>query len=216
MPDYVLKSELLRDGTVSEVKQIQKAFFKKFTGREISDEEYDEALRRAECIDFDDFNEATRILSAQHSRTKRLRSRIEDMLESFDDCTFVTLTFTDEVLKRTSSATRRRYVAYFLKSQSSGLPYVANIDFGAQNGREHYHAVCAFRITPATWLYGILNFEKIRSAGDSLKLSKYVSKLTNHAIKETCKRNAMIYSRDVSSKKSASNAGCGDAPALES
>ena len=138
MPDYVLKSELLRDGTVSEVKQIQKAFFKKFTGREISDEEYDEALRRAECIDFDDFNEATRILSAQHSRTKRLRSRIEDMLESFDDCTFVTLTFTDEVLKRTSSATRRRYVAYFLKSQSSGLPYVANIDFGAQNGREHY------------------------------------------------------------------------------
>ena len=75
---------------------------------------------------------------------------------------------------------------------------VANKDFGARNGREHYHAAVLLKgkIDYSKWKYGCLNGQKIRLNGMSdVRLAKYIAKLTNHAIKETCKRNVLIYSR---------------------
>ena len=125
-------------------------------------------------------------------------------------CLFLTLTFTDKVLDSTSPETRRRYVSYYLKQ--FGVPYIANIDFGTadayidDNGnerqgtkREHYHAVIQTdKIDLSEWhKYGAIKLEKIRaSQNDNIRLAKYVSKLTNHAIKETTKRACLIYSRD--------------------
>ena len=43
--------------------------------------------------------------------------------------------------------------------------------------------------------YGALNGERVRSTNDFVKLAKYISKLTNHAIKDTCKGSRMIYNR---------------------
>ena len=78
--------------------------------------------------------------------------------------------------------------------------YVANIDFGAQNHREHYHAVIQCKkIDASSWhKYGAIFIEKVRNNGighDCERLSKYVSKLSNHAIKETTKRCSLLYSR---------------------
>lgn len=75
---------------------------------------------------------------------------------------------------------------------------MANKDFGATNGREHYHAVVLVKgkLNYSKWRYGCLNGQKIRLNGISNeKLAKYLSKLTNHAVKETCKRSVLIYSR---------------------
>lgn len=135
--------------------------------------------------------ESYRLLNAKYHRLKRLRDRVESIIsyKSF----FLTLTFTDEVLSRTSAKTRREYVTRYLKKISTN--YVGNIDFGEKKGREHYHAVVMCdKIDSKLWTYGNLDFEKIIFEEDtSQKISKYVSKLVHHAIKETTKRNYLIY-----------------------
>ena len=52
---------------------------------------------------------------------------------------FCTLTFGPEILASTTAETRAIYVKRFLKATFGA--YVANLDYGGKNGREHYHAV---------------------------------------------------------------------------
>ena len=138
--------------------------------------------------------ESIRVNDAKKHKVSRLRDRVESII-SYNSSLFVTLTFTDKVLSSTSDKTRRRYVVRFLKKYT--LNYVANVDFGARNHREHYHAVIlADKIDHKAWPYGAINFKRIHYDCDKdtiNKLSLYVAKLTNHAIKETCKRCYLIY-----------------------
>jgi len=143
-----------------------------------------------------EFKECYRINKASYERVKRLKTRVETMLQS-GPCLFLTLTFNDFSLENTTSKERRVAVSRYLKQYN--CKYVANIDFGKENHREHYHAIIQCdSVDYSKWTYGAINGEKIRNkdiSTDTLKLSKYVSKLTNHAIKETTKRSALIYSR---------------------
>lgn len=139
------------------------------------------------------YRECEKIVRAFYARVSRLRCRISDLLE-IGDCIFVTLTFTDDVFSNTNVTTRRKYVTLFLSSVS--CHYVANIDFGAENGREHYHAIVvrSADIDCSLWKYGAINFRRIHNKNKTA-LAKYIAKLTNHAIKETTRRNHVIYSR---------------------
>ena len=137
--------------------------------------------------------EAKKINHASYKRANRLKQRISKIIQK--DSLFLTFTFKDEVLQSTNPDTRKRYVTRFLNAFN--VPYVANIDFGSKHGREHYHAILQMpRINLTEWKYGGLNGKSIRNTNDDVKLAKYISKLTNHAIKETTKRQAIIYSRD--------------------
>lgn len=193
-PDYELKSKVLKTNYCQLVKEHKKTKWllsqNEFDNLKLiyQLEEQQEVLRNLEY-----YREAEKICKATSNRNTRLRSRIEQLISK--DSVFVTLTFTDDVLKSTSFDTRRRYVTRFLKTYD--VPYVANLDFGAKNGREHYHGIIQIdHINPTEWQYGALNVKKIRKSSEPLALAKYVSKLTNHAIKETTKRSAIIYSRD--------------------
>ena len=143
-----------------------------------------------------ELKECERINHAWFERVKRLQDRIETILMS-SPSSFITLTFTNKVLQETSAETRRRYVARWCKQY--GVAYVGNIDFGKNTNREHYHVIIAKTIQDKNWPYGFMDIENINT--DNTKsvicLSKYVSKLTNHAIKETTKRCCMIYSRNM-------------------
>lgn len=146
-------------------------------------------------------NEAIKIQDASFNRYKRLRRRISKMvLES--PCCFLTLTFDDNKcsFENTSSETRRKYIRRYLKSL--GCDYVANIDFGEENAREHYHAVVNLEKLSQKQIkeyfnkYGAIKVKKIScSKNDIRRLAHYINKLTNHAIKETCRGNRIIYSR---------------------
>lgn len=130
---------------------------------------------------------------SKEKRSNRLKKRIESFLVGGEAC-FLTLTFTDKVLNHTTAETRREYVRKFLKS--FGVPFVANKDFGAKNHREHYHAVIKIpRVDFKKYPYGAIHGQTIHNTADSVKLSKYIAKLTNHAIKETTKRSVLLYSR---------------------
>lgn len=144
-----------------------------------------------------EFYEALKINTASYKRTNRLKKRVADLLLS-GECLFLTLTFTDDTLNNTSADTRRQYVRKYLKSCK--CQYVANIDFGAQNHREHYHAlVNVSSIDFTEWhKFGAILAERVRNKNiesNKTRLSKYICKLSNHAIKETTKRSALLYSR---------------------
>lgn len=143
------------------------------------------------------YHECEKIVKATNNRTTRLRKRIKDMILN-NECVFLSLTFSPETLENTTAEERRLLVVRYLKSQSN--IYVANIDFGKENEREHYHALVSnTSLNYELWhKYGAIKGIKTANKRncDITRLTRYINKLTNHAIKETCKRNHLIYSRN--------------------
>ena len=144
---------------------------------------------------FTTFKVATNVNHASYKRTARLKERIRDAVES-GKAWFITITFNDETLNNTNEKTRRVYVSRWLKSLTPF--YVANIDYGKEKGREHYHAIITLdNKPPKTWKYGFIDILKVKTSdNDTKRISKYISKLTNHAIKHTTKSKRIIYSRN--------------------
>ncbi len=136
-----------------------------------------------------------KLYKSHSAKIHRVNKRILRMLYNNDntlnDCLFLTLTFTNDVLLNTSQESRRSYVSRFLKKYSNN--YVANIDFGDINGREHYHAVIKCdKVDYANWLYGAINFERIKNTPE--KIGTYINKLSAHAVKDSTR--FLIYSRN--------------------
>lgn len=142
---------------------------------------------------------ALQVGKSSREKAKRVRDKISTLVLS-GHCIFLTLTFRDDVLDSTSMQTRRRYVARFLKAQCKG--YAANIDFGddgrkrlyvdrngkerMSTGREHYHALvyAPVDVNLKAWSYGRIDAERVHDSSKDLeKCSKYVAKLSNHALK---------------------------------
>lgn len=197
--DYAYKARLLveRPDMLATCKAYRKLRYLREQGVEY-DREWAEGVEDAlsyflTTANIGDFNECERIVHANNERVKRLRKRIAYMLR-VGSVKFCTFTFTDDTLSATSPDTRRQYIRKFLKSVSD--MYIANIDFSPKD-REHYHALaCADYIDkkPAE-KWGFVSVKDVRDTdGDVIRLSRYVSKLANHAIKETAKRNHIIYS----------------------
>lgn len=138
---------------------------------------------------------AQRLCLSKKNKSAKVRQKIEELVYS-GNAIFITLTFTDETLQNTSIETRRRYISRYLKANSKN--YVANIDFGAKNGREHYHAVVDKDISFKDWYkYGAINVERVRTQEDDLvRVARYVSKLSNHALK-VVNAPRLIYSRST-------------------
>ncbi len=141
-----------------------------------------------------ELKECIKIDHSRNARVYRLRKRVGNILKT-GSALFLTLTFTDKTLNDTNEKQRRRYVREFL-SRFNSL-YVGNVDYGKLNHREHYHALIALdRLDTHLYKYGDLDVRRVRIRdGADSKISKYIAKLTNHAIKETTKRSALIYSR---------------------
>ena len=139
---------------------------------------------------------ATNVNHASYKRTARLKEFIREAVAS-GSAWFITITFSPETLENTNEQTRRKYVSRWLKSLTPF--YVANIDYGKKKGREHYHAIITSdQRPPKTWSYGFIDILKVATSEiDTKRISKYISKLTNHAIKNTTKSKRIIYSRKL-------------------
>ena len=193
-PDYIKKCICLNNGYVHIVKKLSLYVYKLHEGLiDLETYQYETELLK-ENLDEEYFEECMKIIKADYQRRKRLKERITSML-NIGQCLFLTLTFTDTVLENTQQHIRRKYVAKFLKANSKC--YVANIDYGDTTEREHYHAVilCDY-LSYDSWSYGFSFVESINRYASEDKLACYISKLTNHAIKESAKRCSLIYSRN--------------------
>lgn len=194
---YRLKAQVLKTDLCKKIKYTDKAeYIKQVDG--IID-------RQAEELYFDLVNsynkeyieQAHKLNNASYKRIKRLKERITRFI-SMGECVFLTLTFKEEVLNDTNEKTRRKYVSRFLRTISRH--YVANVDYGKTTEREHYHAIVVGKIRKedlSVWdkSYGFTYIETVRCSSSCLPIAKYISKLTNHAIKETTKRHVYIFSR---------------------
>lgn len=140
--------------------------------------------------------ESYRLNDSYKHRIARLRRKISDIICNNSNIFFLTFTFNNSCLNSTDSDTRRTYVRRWLKDNT--IDFVGNIDFGEKNHREHYHAlVCCDRVDTSIWLKnGAMNFEQVHLDNKiDEKLAKYINKFMYHAIKETTKRQHIIYSR---------------------
>lgn len=144
------------------------------------------------------------LVANQTKRRTRCLEKTKTLVNDNKLVIFGTLTFTNEVLDKTSPETRRKYVSRYLKSISSS--YIANIDFGDKsknpqsNEREHYHCLIAVESVPQSWKYGFCKFDIVpKEEVDCKRVSKYIAKLSNHALKveRTGKAKRLIYSRGV-------------------
>lgn len=197
LANYELRAKAIDSGLLQRVKRTKRLKFYAYKNQDPDATEYhiyESLFDQAENPLL--YDEAVKAAASDFARNKRLKDRISDFLAK-GTCIFVTLTFTDEVLENTSTDTRKQYVRKFFKSCSKY--YVGNIDFGNLHDREHYHGIVVCKsVDMSRWKYGFVYCERIKTNSNRLKLAKYVSKLANHAVKETCKRNHIIYSRDMS------------------
>lgn len=203
-PNFELKAKVIASGLTKIVTRVKKNSYRIEKGKPVID--IDLFAKDTEVLDelsrsytgWNEIKEAERVNHAFANRVCRLKKRISQMLNN-SNCIFLTLTFTNEVLKNTSVQTRHDYIKRFLNNLN--CDYVANIDYGSQNEREHYHAlVNCSKVDRKLYQYGAINFERVRSTSDSGKLANYISKLTNHAIKETTRGNSIMYSRNKRGK----------------
>lgn len=202
--DLSFKQKVLLKGIDKQVATIKRANYKKVSNTYYIDVEgvvlyslssndwdlmlkpYRNGYNMIDCAD--------RLNDSKYRKAKKVRDKISHLVLS-NNAIFITLTFNDKTLSKTTAETRRRYVARYLKQNCA--EYVANIDFGALNGREHYHAVVSKDIDFTNWYkLGAINAERVRPLEDSSKrISRYISKLTNHALKVGCVSPRLIYSR---------------------
>ena len=128
--DSFLKLLLLEEGTDKEYNKAWKRSFFDYNDKPLKDfkEAHGKEISRV----------CKNLCVSQWKRFVRIRERTRKYVLSGQGV-FATFTFTDEALKATSAKTRRRYVSWACKAFTD--EYVANIDFGAKNGREHYHAI---------------------------------------------------------------------------
>lgn len=195
--DFQRKSKVLENGLYHIWLSNRVAEYKR-KGFDLFDVPFDDnflpyLLVDMSCYSSKDIKECERLFNSRRNRVHRLKDRLKKIFMS--DCVFLTLTFRDDVFETTNVETRRRYVSRFLKDFS--VPYVANIDFGEENNREHYHAVLQVNsIDLNSWKYGYSFSQHIYMADKSnVSIAKYMNKLSSHAYKDSTKGFRLIYSR---------------------
>lgn len=200
--DYKLKADVMR---VNLHKKMKKIDYEDYCVRCLKDD-YGIIAKNKYEDEFTDLlfkygrkwlKEAQKVNLASYKRINRLKERISLYL-SLGQCIFATLTFNDDVLNSTTEKQRRVMVSRFLKGCSK--KYVANIDYGNDDKyshREHYHALVLTDFINDHWSGGFAWYEKVRTdnTNNDKLLAKYISKLCNHAIKDSTKRACYIYSR---------------------
>ena len=212
--DYNLKAQIIDCGLSKIYSQFSKACFQ--LDKMISDTNYDPyikgvkfrslkysyLIRQIETlqehslsnwgVDLTNTNdylvlEAQRINDSNYRKVKRLKQRIIKLLDK--PCLFLTLTFTDSSFIKFNYDEKKLHnkVVRYLKSLGCQISYIGNVDYGETKDRLHYHALVQLdRIDPYGWKYGNLDFIKVYNKNNTA-MAKYICKLTNHAIKETCK-----------------------------
>ena len=198
--DYKLKSDVMKEGLHTRINVIDRYDFLQHRdfvelGIVPSQKYDDEYVNLTMKYGSKWIKEARKINIASYRRIQRLKDRITSYLNS-GQCVFATLTFSDDVLQTTTEKQRRVMVSRFLKGCSD--KYVANIDYGFDDKyshREHYHAIVLTDFISDHWDGGFSWYERIHSTNSNECLAKYISKLCNHAIKDSTKRACYIYSR---------------------
>lgn len=148
---------------------------------------------------------ARNVEQGQRAKYARCRDHVAGLVAS-PKAYFVTLTFKPECLASTSEKTRRRYVSRALKA-IEGAEYIANIDYGRERQREHYHAIVVCDARPHfVWWREHCGWVKVKRVGkterDVKKVALYTTKLARHSLKESTATGEVDTARIIYSRGS--------------
>lgn len=139
------------------------------------------------------------ILSSRYQKVSRIKKRFIYLLARYKYLYFCTFTFDDYYINL-CDRTRKDLIKSSLYSFSSDIKYICNIDYGKSTERLHYHCIVATNDNKSLTnhlnnVYPCFSYtEEIRTSKEDLKrISKYINKLSNHAIKETTKNSRILY-----------------------
>lgn len=125
-------------------------------------------------------------------RLKRLRRKTKKMLEH--SCIFLTFTLEDLIPEDEFIKEIKRYL------KNACLSGYFNLDYGDKFGRLHAHALVVADYIDNSykndlrWNLGALNIEKVYNGDDDyIKVAKYISKLSNHAVKTSTKGKVIYF-----------------------
>lgn len=187
----------LRDKLVNNIDldENEKGFDFEFVIKQCS--KYSNYLGLDLCLTDYEYKCCIQIFNNKRKRVQRLRKKIKNIILTHD-CLFLTLTFRNKVLDSTSEQTRRVYISRYLKQFNFPF-YVANIDYGELNEREHYHAIVQTDfIDCKLYKYGIIKVECVRKDEYSIKkIPTYINKLSAHAFKDSTGQCRLIYSKPI-------------------
>ena len=162
----------------------------------VPDNLFDEYTELCELIDVlgIDVEYLDKVSRRKYLKSTRLKKYVEFILKK--PCIFLTLTFTDDSLCL-HNVYRAQKVRDYLYSQSEY--FILNKDFGSINGREHYHCIIqADNVDYSKYTLGAINglrcYTNISSA---YALRRYISKLTNHAIKHGTRGSRVYISKNL-------------------
>lgn len=149
-------------------------------------------------------NEAIKLNNAYYQRRKRIKNRINQMVEQVildkkNYMLFLTFTLNEDHVDM-KLKTLRVYLQRLLNNTC--LNYVANLDYGSLRGRLHFHAVVlvdkAYEWFELWKERGYVKIEHIEISEHSVnKVSKYVAKLSAHGLKDSTRFESLIYKRKV-------------------
>lgn len=217
--DNDFKQKTLLKGIDKKVASVKRDYYKKTTKKSYFDNDGELAFV-IECNSYEEMIKkyrngynyidcAERLNESKYRRAKRVRDKIARLVLS-NKAIFITLTFNDKTFAKTDDLRRRRLVQRYLKQNCK--EYVANIDFGSNEEyiddygnkriateREHYHALVSNDINFDSWYkYGAIKVERVRPLDNSTKrIARYITKLTNHALKVGGIVPRLIYSRNI-------------------
>ena len=241
MKNKELKQQMLIDGTYTKIRKYNSQLIKK--GSSINNEIYQimyndllnelyydrkteinnnkaikkmaiEILSRRIGVFSDELECFMEMQKVKKQTRKHIDNEIYKGLDFGYSLVFSTLTFNDNSINNLTEETRRRYVIRYLK-QFSG--YIANIDYGKINEREHYHAVIFINpinndkfiqshhgqhklfidnfddvMGTKNFKYGHVNYRLVPTTNklddDFKAISNYIAKLKNHALKVKSKK----------------------------
>lgn len=190
------KNDIIEQGTMKNFLTFKKLFYEEGLNSN------DKMLYEIYGFDKETIKNCFSIYNSINLRKKRSLNKIVEWsfaienIKKYKDykIIFGTLTFSDKTLKKTSKETRRRYIQRFLKENDKIEYYIANIDYGEKNGREHYHFLAFTKEKIKTkWKYGLQKFLEIKTTKiDVKRTTKYLVKLNNHSFKTSTKLERTI------------------------
>lgn len=141
-------------------------------------------------MDYYLYRSSIMVYNAYRKKRNRIKKGVEFLFSLEMNLYFVTLTFekVQDFISINKVAKLLDKISYY---------YILNEDFGLLNGRKHFHVVigCYYnhrelkRKITQIWGFGFTYVKNVNNSElDIKKLSKYINKISNHAIKNTTTR----------------------------
>jgi hypothetical protein len=217
--DYDYKKYVIESGEYKKHKQLKKDAWKLLDGNNpnpiVTDEDTGTIYYYSDLFSnpyhHDKLRDcAARLINSKKRKVNLVRNKFRSFIESNKQTHWITLTFTNQVLKDTTYLQRRKAVREFLYSH--GLQFIGTVDFGCgrkyvsfskelrqATWREHYHILVSSFIDVSLWTLGEqTHITKTGIADDDIgRISQYISEASILAISHTSENVRLIYSRSI-------------------